>query len=142
MVANNKNIIGFTCGAFDITHAGHYLMFKECREQCDFLIVGLQVNPNVDRKEKHKPVQTLKERKIQLQACKYIDKIITYKTEKDLYDLLKKLKLDIRFMGIDWKDKPNYARDKLPQIKVVYNSRNHNYSSSALRDRVIKAHNI
>mgnify|MGYP003454313581 CR=1 FL=1 len=80
MVANNKNIIGFTCGAFDITHAGHYLMFKECREQCDFLIVGLQVNPNVDRKEKHKPVQTLKERRIQLEACKYIDKIITYDT--------------------------------------------------------------
>jgi glycerol-3-phosphate cytidylyltransferase len=142
MVANNKNIIGFTCGAFDITHAGHYLMFKECREQCDFLIVGLQVNPNIDRKEKHKPVQTLKERRIQLEACKYIDKIITYKTEKDLYDLLKKLKPDIRFMGIDWKDKPNYARDKLPLIKVIYNSRNHNYSSTALRERVIKAHNI
>lgn len=139
MVAKNKNIIGFTCGAFDITHAGHYLMFKECREQCDFLIVGLQVNPNVDRKEKHKPVQTLKERRIQLEACKYIDKIITYKTEKDLVELLKKIKPTVRFIGADWKGK-NYTGKDLP-IKVVFNSRNHNYSSTALRDRVIKAHN-
>ncbi|MDQ5954881.1 MAG: glycerol-3-phosphate cytidylyltransferase [Patescibacteria group bacterium] len=139
MVDKNKKIIGFTCGAFDITHAGHYLMFKECHEQCDTLIVGLQINPNIDRKEKNKPVQTLKERRIQLEACKYIDKIITYKTEKDLYHLLKKLKPDIRFIGIDWKDKPNYSRDKLPEIKVIYNSRNHNYSSSALRARILKA---
>lgn len=138
MQSKNKKIIGFTCGAFDITHAGHYLMFKECREQCDFLIVGLQVNPNVDRKEKHKPVQTLKERRIQLEACKYIDKIITYKTEKDLYHLLEKLKPDIRFIGADWKGK-DFTGKKLP-IKVVFNSRNHNYSSSSLRERVIKAH--
>ncbi len=138
MVAKNKKIIGFTCGAFDITHAGHYLMFKECREQCDFLIVGLQVNPNVDRKDKHKPVQTLKERKIQLEACKYIDKIITYKTEKDLVELIKDLKPDIRFIGADWKGK-DFTGKNLP-IKVVFNSRNHNYSSSALRERVIKAH--
>jgi glycerol-3-phosphate cytidylyltransferase len=137
MVAKNKNVIGFTCGAFDITHAGHYLMFKECREQCDFLIVGLQVNPNVDRKEKHKPVQTLKERRIQLESCKYIDKIITYKTEKDLIELIKDLKPDIRFIGADWKGK-DFTGKNLP-IKVVFNSRNHNYSSSALRDRIIKA---
>ena len=137
MVAKNKNVIGFTCGAFDITHAGHYLMFKECREQCDFLIVGLQVNPNVDRKNKHKPVQTLKERRIQLEACKYIDKIITYKTEKDLVELLKKIKPTVRFIGADWKGK-NYTGKDLP-IKVVFNSRNHNYSSSTLRERIIKA---
>ena len=131
------SITGLTCGAFDITHAGHYLMFKECRGQCDFLIVGLQVNPNIDRKEKHKPVQTLKERKIQLEACKYIDKIITYKTEKELVALLKKLQPSIRFIGADWKGK-NFTGKELP-IKVIFNSRNHNYSSSALRARIIKA---
>lgn len=136
MQGKNK-ITGFTCGAFDITHAGHYLMFKECRLQCDFLIVGLQVNPNVDRKDKHKPVQTLKERKIQLEACKYIDKIITYKTEKDLIELLKKIKPDIRFIGADWKGK-EYTGKNLP-IKVIFNSRNHNYSSSTLRARIINA---
>ncbi len=137
MVDKNKKIIGFTCGAFDVTHAGHYLMFKECHEQCDMLIVGLQINPNIDRKEKNKPVQTLKERRIQLEACKYIDKIITYKTEKDLMELLKKLKPHIRFVGMDWKGK--YFTGKELPIKVIYNSRNHNYSSSALRERIIKA---
>ncbi|MCC6323666.1 adenylyltransferase/cytidyltransferase family protein [Candidatus Nomurabacteria bacterium] len=137
MLEKNKKIIGFTCGAFDITHAGHYLMFKECREQCDFLIVGLQINPNIDRKEKNKPVQTLKERKIQLEACKYIDKIITYKTEKELVQLLKKINPHIRFLGADWKGK--YFTGKELPIKVIFNSRNHNYSSSALRERILKA---
>ena len=139
MQKKKKSIIGFTCGAFDLTHAGNYLMFEECRYQCDFLIVGLQTNPKIDRPEKNKPVQTLKERRIQLKACKFVDKIMTYDTEKDLYNLLKKLKPDIRFIGADWKGKPNYSRDKLPGIRVIYNSRNHQYSTSNLRKRIIKA---
>lgn len=137
MTKKDKKIIGFTCGAFDITHAGHYLMFKECREQCDFLIVGLQTDPTIDRKEKNKPVQTLTERRIQLEACKYIDKIITYKTEQDLIKLLKDLNPDIRFIGADWKGKKFTGKD-LP-IKVIFNSRNHKYSSSSLRARILKA---
>ena len=131
-------IIGFTCGAFDLTHAGHYLMFEECRKQCDFLIVGLQVDPSVDRKDKSKPIQTLKERKIQLQACRYVDKVVVYDTEVGLYKLLKKLKPDIRFIGADWKNKENYSRDRLPSMKVIYNSRNHNYSSTNLKKRIIE----
>ncbi|HWA32268.1 MAG TPA: adenylyltransferase/cytidyltransferase family protein, partial [Candidatus Paceibacterota bacterium] len=82
-----RQIIGFTCGSFDLTHAGHYLMFEECKDNCDYLIVGLQTDPTLDRPEKNKPVQTLRERKIQLASCKYIDRIIIYRTEKDLYRL-------------------------------------------------------
>ena len=130
-------IKGFTCGAFDLLHAGHVLMLKECREQCDYLIVGLEVDPSVDRLEKNKPIETLEERMIRLQGCKYIDEIITYNTEIDLFNLLKELKPDIRFIGMDWKDKPNYSRDLLPNMKVIYNSRNHNYSSCSLRTRII-----
>ena len=130
-------IKGFTCGAFDLLHAGHVLMLKECREQCDYLIVGLEVDPSVDRLEKNKPIETLEERMIRLQGCKYIDEIITYNTEIDLFNLLKELKPDIRFIGMDWKDKPNYSRDLLPDMKVIYNSRNHNYSSNSLRTRII-----
>jgi glycerol-3-phosphate cytidylyltransferase len=130
---------GFTCGAFDLTHAGHYLMFKEVRDQCDFLIVGLHTDPSTDRKNKHKPIQSIRERMIQLKACKYIDKIVVYKTEEDLYQLLKKINPDIRFMGADWKNKPNYSRDLLPNMKVIYNSRNHNYSTSHLREKIIKS---
>ena len=142
MKKGNKNNIGFTCGAFDLTHAGHYLMFKECREKCDYLIVGLQADPSVDRPDKSKPIETIEERRIKLEACKYIDEIIEYGTEKDLYHLLLNLynknRIDIRFMGADWKNKKNYSRDLLPQIKVIYNSRNHTYSSSNLRERIIK----
>ena len=138
-MAKKKNIIrGFTCGAFDLTHAGHYLMFEEIKNQCDYLIVGLQVDPSVDRKDKNKPVQSFKERMIQLKSCRYIDEIVTYKTEKGLYYLLKKVNPDIRFLGKDWENKPNYSRDHLPNMKVIYNSRDHNYSTSELRKRIIE----
>ena len=115
-----KYKIGFTCGAFDLTHCGHYLMFKECKQQCDYLIVGLQTDPSIDRLDKNKPIQSLFERKIQLDSCKYVDKIVVYKTEKDLFKLLKKINPDVRFMGADWKGKPNYSRDLLPFMKVIY----------------------
>ncbi len=134
-----KKNIGFTCGPMDLLHAGHVLMLKECREQCDFLIVGLEIDPSVDRPNKKKPVETVEERMIRLEGCKYVDKIIIYTDEVDLYNLLKKLNPDIRFMGADWKGKPNYSRDKLPEMKVIYNNRNHNYSSSNLRKRIIES---
>lgn len=130
---------GFTAGAFDICHAGHLIMFEECKKKCDYLIVGLQTNPNSDREEKNKPVQTMFERYMQLRACKYIDEIIPYDDEEDLYNLLACIKPDIRFMGSDWKNKPNIARDRLPEIEVIYNNRKHNYSSSALRERIKNA---
>ncbi|MEK7572712.1 MAG: adenylyltransferase/cytidyltransferase family protein [Patescibacteria group bacterium] len=132
----SKKIIGFTCGSFDITHAGHYLMFQEIKNKCDYLTVGLQSDPSIDRKEKNKPIQSVKERKIQLKSCKYIDEIIHYKTEKDLIKLLEKLKPDIRFLGEDWKNK-NYTGKNLP-IKIIFNSRNHNYSSVNLRKKIIE----
>lgn len=134
----DKQIIGFTCGTFDLTHAGHYLMFAECKKRCDLLIVGLQIDPSVDRKDKHKPVQTLDERLIQLHSCKYIDEVLIYTDENDLVELLTVLKPDIRFIGADWRDK-EYTGKGIEGIEVRFNSRDHNYSSSSLRERVIKA---
>lgn len=131
-------IKGFTAGAFDLLHPGHILMLKEIREQCDYLIVGLHTDPTIDRPEKNKPIETIKERMIRLEGCKYVDEIILYDTEEDLYNLLKKLKPDIRFMGADWKNKKNYSRDKLPEMKVIYNSRDHGYSSTNLRKRILE----
>lgn len=125
---------GFTCGALDLLHAGHILMLKECKEQCNYLVVGLQTDPSIDRPEKHKPIETIEERWIRLKGCKYVDEIIIYNTENDLYSLLKKVKPDIRFLGIDHKDKP-FTGDDL-NIKIVWNSRNHNYSSSNLIERI------
>ncbi len=130
-------IRGFTCGAMDLLHAGHILMLKECKEQCDYLIVGLQTDPTLDRPEKNKPIETVKERMIRLGGCKYVDEIIIYDTEADLYRLLQKLKPDKRFVGADYKGK-HFTGDDLP-IPVVYNSRNHNFSSSNLRARIKNA---
>ena len=125
---------GFTAGTLDLLHTGHLLMLKECKAQCDFLVVGLQTDPTLDRPEKNKPVETVEERIIRLQGCRYVDKIITYDTEADLYNLLKELKPDVRFVGEDWKDK-HFTGDDLP-IKVIFNSRTHNYSSSNLKKRI------
>lgn len=133
-------IRGFTAGAFDVCHAGHLIMFEECRKQCDYLIVGLHTDPTIDRKEKNKPVQTTFERFMQLKACKFIDEIIPYDTEEDLYNLLVSVKPDIRFMGSDWEGKANLSRDKLiGRMKVIYNSREHSFSSSNLRKRISDA---
>ena len=132
-------IKGFTCGALDLLHAGHVLMLKECKAQCDYLIVGLQTDPSIDRPNKHKPVETVEERKIRLQGCKYVDRVITYDTEFDLYNLLTELKPDIRFVGADWKDK-HFTGYDLP-IKVIFNSRDHNFSSSNLRRRIYDSYN-
>lgn len=125
---------GFTCGAFDLLHAGHLIMLKEIKSQCDYLIVGLQTDPSIDRPTKHKPIETIEERLIRLKSCKYVDKIVVYDTELDLYNLLKEIKPDIRFIGADWKGK-SFTGDDLP-IKIIFNSRDHNYSSSNLIERI------
>ena len=130
-------MIGFTCGTFDLLHAGHLLMLKECKSQCDFLVIGLQSDPTIDRPQKNKPVEIIAERMFRLQSCKYVDDILVYDTEADLVNLLKKLKPDIRFLGADWQDKL-FTGHELP-IKIVFNSRNHNFSSSNLRKRIYEA---
>jgi glycerol-3-phosphate cytidylyltransferase len=114
-------------------------MFKECKEYCDYLIVGLHTDPTIDRPEKNKPVQSLEERMIQLEAIKYIDKIITYDTEQELYEILAKnpYKINIRIIGADWQGK-QFTGSNLP-LETLFNSRAHSYSSSDLRRRVLEA---
>lgn len=130
---------GFTCGAFDLCHSGHMLMFKECKQFCDYLIVGLQTDPTLDRANKNKPIQTLEERKIQLEGIKYIDEIVIYNTEQDLYNLLAKndIGVTIRIIGEDWRGK-EYTGHDLP-LEVAFNSRTHSYSTTSLRERIAKA---
>ena len=127
--------IGFTCSCFDLLHAGHILMLKDAKEQCDKLIVGLQTDPTLDRPEKNKPIQSQKERYIQLEAIKYIDDIFVYDTEASLLDLLKLVKPDVRILGSDYKGK-SFTGDDL-NIPIYYHKRNHNYSSSNLRKEII-----
>lgn len=129
---------GFTCGTFDLFHAGHVAMLEECKGLCDYLIVGLQIDPSVDRFGKNKPVQSIVERQIQMRACKFIDEIIVYEKEKDLEDILGTIHIDIRFMGADWKHRNITGRQicKDKHIRLVYTSRKHRFSSSELRKRI------
>jgi glycerol-3-phosphate cytidylyltransferase len=130
--------VGFTCSTFDLLHAGHILMLAECKTVCDYLIVGVQSDPTIDRPgTKNKPVQSVVERYVQLSAVKFIDQIIVYDTEKDLEDLLMFLPITVRIIGEEYKDKDFTGKQICEDrgIKIWYNSRNHRFSSSELRNR-------
>lgn len=135
------SIVGFTCSAFDLLHAGHISMLREAKAQCDYLICGLQVDPKIDRSEKNSPVQSIVERYIQLSSVKYVDEIIPYVTEKDLLDILTTHKIDVRILGNEYKDKEFTGREVCETlgIQLYFNSRNHRFSSSELRARISKA---
>ena len=134
--------IGFTCSTFDLLHEGHITMLEEAKHHCDYLIVGLQTDPTVDRPEsKNAPIQTIVERQIQLAAVKYIDEIVVYTTEQDLTDLLLTLPIDVRVLGDEYKTKDFTGKEIAKQrgSKIVYNGRDHSFSSSSLRKRVVFA---
>lgn len=126
--------IGITAGTWDFVHAGHVLMFKEAKTQCRYLIACILEDPSVERSWKNKPVQTLEERMIQLEAVKYVDEIIVYRTEAELIEILNKVKPDVRIIGADYIGK-DYTGKDLP-YKMYFNSRDHNYSSTELRNRL------
>ena len=130
--------IGFTCSTFDLLHAGHIQMLRDAKEQCDYLICGLQIDPSLDRPEKNSPVQTIVERYTQLNAVKYVNEIIPYQTEKDLEDILNMLHIDIRILGEEYKNKTFTGRAICAKrgIELFFNKREHRFSSSDLRDRV------
>jgi len=130
---------GFTCGCFDLLHAGHVVMLKEARESCDHLIVGLQTDPSIDRQEKNTPIQSVYERYIQLSSIEYVDTVIPYDTEQSLIDLLESQNIDVRFVGEDYKDK-SFTGDNLP-IKIQYTNRKHSFSTTNLRKKVYDGEN-
>ena len=132
--------IGFTCSTFDLFHAGHLLMLEEAKKQCDYLIVGLQTDPTIDRPEtKNKPVQSLFERFVQLKACKYIDEIIPYSTEKELVDILLSYPINVRILGDEYQDKDFTGRWECEAkgIEFYFNKREHSFSTTELRNRVV-----
>jgi len=134
--------VGFTCSTFDLLHAGHILMLAECKQLVDYLIVGLQTDPTIDRPEvKNKPVQSIVERYVQLSAVKFVDEIIVYDTEKDLEDLLMFLPITMRICGEEYKERHLTGRDICDNrgIKIYYNSRTHRFSSSELRQRTYQS---
>ena len=130
--------VGFTCSTFDLLHAGHIMMLREAKTVCDYLIVGLQTDPTIDRNEKNKPVQTLLERYIQLNAIEYVDEIVPYQTEQDLEDILNMFPINVRILGEEYKNGKFTGRATCAKrgIELYYNKRDHRFSSSDLRERV------
>jgi len=130
--------VGFTCSTFDLLHAGHVQMLREAKEQCDYLICGLQVDPSIDRKDKNSPIQTVVERYTQLKAVAYVDEIIPYTSEKDLEDILTMYHIDVRILGEEYRDGKFTGRAICAKrgIELYFNKREHRFSSSDLRARV------
>ena len=135
-------VYGFTCSTFDLFHAGHVVMLEEAKKQCDWLIVGIQIDPTIDRpKVKNKPIQSIIERQIQISACKFVDDIVVYNTEKELEDILLTYPIDVRIIGEEYRDK-NFTGKEICEkrnIRIFYNSRDHYMSSTDLRKRVFEA---
>ena len=128
---------GFTCSTFDLFHAGHVIMLEEAKKQCDYLIVGLQTDPTIDRPYKNKPVQSVFERFVQLKACRYVDEVVVYATEKELLDILLSYPIDVRILGDEYVNKAFTGQDLA--IELYFNTRRHSFSTTELRQRVIDA---
>ena len=138
-------VIGITFSQFDMLHAGHIAMLAEAKNHCDYLIAGLQTDPTIDRPDtKNHPIQSVVERQIQLAACRYVDEVVVYQTEQDLVDLLLILPLDVRVLGVEYEGKSFSGEHECYQrnIQLVFNGRDHSFSSSSLRKRVVQAETI
>ena len=133
--------IGIVFSQFDILHAGHIAMLSEAKNHCDYLIAGLQNNAQWDRAEKNAPIQSIVERQISLSAVRFVDEIVVYNTEKDLEDILLTLPVDVRILGVEYMEKDFTGRAicEKRKIELVFNSRDHSFSSSSLRKRVVEA---
>jgi glycerol-3-phosphate cytidylyltransferase len=129
---------GITFSSFDLFHSGHVAMLKEARVNCDYLMVGLQTDPTIDRPEKNKPIQSVFERYVQLEGCKYIDEIIPYATEQDLLDILLTYDINKRFIGEEYRTKDFTGKQLCVDkgIEIHYNKRQHSFSTSGLRKRI------
>ena len=134
--------IGITFSAWDMFHAGHVAMLAEAKNHCDYLIAGLQTDPTIDRPDtKNRPVQSIVERQIQLAACRYVDEVVVYQTEQDLTDLLLILPVDVRVLGVEYADKEFTGKHEcaVRGVECIFNRRDHSFSSSGLRSRVVEA---
>lgn len=134
--------VGITFSTFDMLHAGHIAMLSEAKNHCDYLIAGLQTDPTIDRPDtKNKPIQSIVERQIQLAACRYVDEVVVYSTEQDLRDLLLILPVDVRILGVEYQGTnfSGQAECEKRNIDIVFNGRDHSFSSSSLRKRVAES---
>jgi glycerol-3-phosphate cytidylyltransferase len=143
MPESKYNIVGFACGVFDLFHAGHVIMLQECKEQCDYLLVAINKAENIDSKinpNKRPPIFSFDERKLIMENCKLVDEVIGYNSEEELVEIMTTRKIDIRFLGEDYRDKAITGADLIP--KIYYTQRGHGLSTSGYRKQIIEANNL
>ena len=126
-----NEIIGVIAGAFDVIHPGYIYLFNECKKYCDHLLLLLHKDPSIERNEKLKPILTIEERKLILSSIRQINEIITYKTEAELLVILESKKIDIRFLGDDYKEK--HFTGKELDIPIHFLDRSHGWSSTKFK---------
>ena len=127
--------IGIVSSAFDLLHAGHVLLLKEARENCDYLIAALHTDPTIERPNtKDRPTQSTLERFLQLQGCKYVDEIVPYDTEEDLKNLMLIKNVTHIFLGSEYENTPYTGHDLY--LNVTFHPRKHTYSSTRLRKKL------
>jgi len=129
---------GFVCGAWDLLHAGHILLLEECASRCDYLLVGLHVDPSIERKDKNKPIQSVYERMTQLKGCAYVSGLVIYETEKELETILNSSDIDVRFLGSDYDNDKDKEITDINAVEIEIIDRHHNYSSTELKERIRK----
>lgn len=139
-MTQSKTKVGFTCSSFDLLHPGHIIMLKDCKNVCDHLVVGIQTDPTIDRETKNKPIQSFKDRKIMIESIKYVDEVVEYSTEDELYGILQSINPNIRILGTDWKEK-EYTGFEL-DIPIHWHVRDHDHSTTNLRLKIAKAEKI
>ena len=129
--------VGVIAGNFDVIHPGYLYLFDECKRNCDFLLLLLHEDPSIERPEKIKPILDLNERSMILSSLKQIDRIVTYQTETDLYNILNEEKIDIRFLGDDYKNK-SFTGDNL-NIPIYYLDRSHGWSTTKFKKLIAES---
>jgi len=131
---------GLVAGTFDLAHPGHVLLIQHCARMCSTLFVALQTDPTIDRPEKNKPVETTFERYTRLSAMTGVFTVIPYDTERDLDNMLRSRLFDVRFVGDDHQEKLSHVEAcSVAGVETVIVPRLHDWSSSALRCRVLDA---
>ena len=119
-----------TYGTFDILHYGHINLLRRAIALGDYLVVVLSTDEFNALKNK-KSYYTYEQRKMILEACKYVDLVVPENTWEQKIEDVKKYDIDVFVMGNDWEGKFDFLKD---YCEVVYLPRTEGISSTQVKE--------